>query len=614
MKLVLGALVLGGVLAVMGGNVESPAPRVAANDNRVPAGRLERDTLHVDLVLQRAEWYPEAEDGPHVTVAAFSEAGKAPSIPAPLIRVRAGTVIHATVRNDLPDSTAHLVGLGTHPVPVADTLHVTPGQSVTTTFVAGAPGTYLYRAVIGNDPDSREAEHETAGGAFVVDPVGGSPPDRIFVMNITFQPIDSTRVKEALAINGKSWPYTETITGTQGDSIRWRVLNGTARSHPMHLHGFYFKVEEIGSGLASTRVDPAAQFLAVTDNMVKFSTRTLVWSPDRPGNWLFHCHLTFHVVPEARLSDGAPTEHQTHSTDPREHMAGLVLGITVAPRGPAIAHATPRPLDLWINQGGPRARMGATFSYILQQGSQPPAMDSVPLVGTPLILTRGEPVEITVHNRSQQAGGIHWHGIELESWSDGVVGWSGAGAAVAPPVLPGGTFRARLLTPRAGTFMYHTHMNDIEQVTGGAVGAIVVLEPGQRFDPTRDHVLLAHWNGLDVDSAGLLSLLINGDSLARTPITTTAGVRHRFRLINIGPANAVRWTIQRDTTLAAWTPLAKDGADLPPAVRGARPAEVFVAVGEIYDFEFTPPGPGRYEIAANFGRLPPVWRQALIVR
>ena len=154
MKLVMGALVLGGVLAVMGGDVESPAPRVVANDNRIPAGRLERDTLHVDLVLQRAEWYPEA----------FSEAGKAPNIPAPLIRVRAGTVIHATVRNDLPDSTAHLIGLGTHHVPVADTLRVTPGQAVTTTFVAGAPGTYLYRAVIGNDPDSREAEHETAGG------------------------------------------------------------------------------------------------------------------------------------------------------------------------------------------------------------------------------------------------------------------------------------------------------------------------------------------------------------------------------------------------------------------------------------------------------------------
>jgi hypothetical protein len=39
-----------------------------------------------------------------------------------------------------------------------------------------------------------------------------------------------------------------------------------------------------------------------------------------------------------------------------------------------------------------------------------------------------------------------------------------------------------------------------------------------------------------------------------------------------------------------------------------------VAVGEIYDFEFTPPTPGRYEIGANFGRLPPVWRQAIVVR
>jgi FtsP/CotA-like multicopper oxidase with cupredoxin domain len=613
MRLPLLALLAAGA-AGLAGRAPTAEVRVVPNDNRVPAGTLRRDTLHLELVLQRAEWYPEAESGPHVTVAAFSEAGKAPSIPAPLIRVRAGTVIHATVRNALPDSTAHLVGLGSHPMPETDTLHVKPRQVGTATFLAGEPGTYLYRAIIGHDPDDREAEHETAGGAFVVDPVGGSPPDRIFVMNITFQPIDSIRAREALAINGKSWPYTETISATQGDSVRWRVLNGTARSHPMHLHGFYFKIEESGTGIASKRVDPAAQILAVTENMAKFTTRTLVWSPDRPGNWLFHCHLTFHVVPGARLTDGAPMDHQTHSTDPREHMAGLVLGISVAPRGQAVAHATPRPLDLWINQGGPRARMAATFSYILQQGSQPPALDSVPLVGTPLILTRGEPVDITVHNRSQQAGGIHWHGIELESWNDGVVGWSGAGAAVAPPVLPGGTFRARLLTPRAGTFMYHTHMNDIEQVTGGAVGAIVVLEPGQRFDPMRDHVLLAHWNGLSGDSAGTLSLLINGDSLARAPITTSVGVSHRFRLINIGPANAVRWTIRRDTTLATWTPVAKDGADLPLAVRRARPADVFVAVGEIYDFEFTPPTPGRYEIGANFGRLPPVWRQAIVVR
>ncbi|MEP6590414.1 MAG: hypothetical protein ABJC19_04445, partial [Gemmatimonadota bacterium] len=45
----------------------SPAPplRVVANDNRIPAGTRHGDTLRIDLVLQQAEWYPEAEDGPH---------------------------------------------------------------------------------------------------------------------------------------------------------------------------------------------------------------------------------------------------------------------------------------------------------------------------------------------------------------------------------------------------------------------------------------------------------------------------------------------------------------------------------------------------------------------
>jgi FtsP/CotA-like multicopper oxidase with cupredoxin domain len=237
--------------------------RVVANDNRVAAGVMRHDTLQVDLVLQRAEWYPEADTGPHVTVEAFSEAGKAPRIPAPLIRVRAGTVIRATVRNTLSDSTAHIIGLGTHPIAKTDTLHVTPGESITVTFRAGEPGTYLYRAVIGHNPDTRETEHETAGGAFVVDPITGSRPDRIFVMNIVDYGIDSTHRKEALGINGKSWPYTERIAMTVGDSLRWRVVNGTARGHPMHLHGFYFRTTRIGTGVATEAIPVDQQFLAI---------------------------------------------------------------------------------------------------------------------------------------------------------------------------------------------------------------------------------------------------------------------------------------------------------------------------------------------------------------
>ena len=77
----------------------SGPPEVVANDNRVAAGILTGDTLAVRLVVQRARWHPEAPDGPFVDVEALGEEGKAPAIPAPLLRVRAGTVIAATVRN-----------------------------------------------------------------------------------------------------------------------------------------------------------------------------------------------------------------------------------------------------------------------------------------------------------------------------------------------------------------------------------------------------------------------------------------------------------------------------------------------------------------------------------
>src|ERR1700752_1127030 len=77
--------------------------RVVPNDNRTPAGHLSGDSLVISLEIRMAEWYPERPDGPHVAVAAFAEAGKAATVPGPMIRVPAGTTIVATLRNALPD-------------------------------------------------------------------------------------------------------------------------------------------------------------------------------------------------------------------------------------------------------------------------------------------------------------------------------------------------------------------------------------------------------------------------------------------------------------------------------------------------------------------------------
>jgi FtsP/CotA-like multicopper oxidase with cupredoxin domain len=605
---------LAATLGVAGGiSPATPLPtlaRVQANDNRVSAGRLEGDTLHISLVVQKASWYPEAEDGPSVEVEAFAEEGKTPEIPGPLIRVREGTVIDATVRNDLADSTITVTGLATRPATAPDSLVLEPGASGRVRFVAGAPGTYLYNADIGVPASRNEGEErQTASGAFVVDPSGGSPPDRIFVINIWGTALDSLTYRNALAINGRSFPWTERMNTTVGDTVHWRWINASERNHPMHLHGFFFRVDSRGDALADTIYSAAAQRLAVTEDMGVFTTMAISWAPDRPGNWLFHCHIGFHATPEAQLDPPAEHGHEHYSGDIGKHMAGLVLAITARPapgqgeagRGPA------RQLRMYVQEGKPRGHAPRALGVVLQRGDMPPAADSVDIPGRPLIVTRGEPTDVTIINHLREATSIHWHGLELESWSDGVAGWSGMDSRVAPAIQPGDSFVAHLSLMRAGTFIYHTHLNDYEQLTSGMYGGIVVLQPGERFDPATDHLYVAGWDG------PIGNIVVNGDTVA-APAEFRAGVTHRLRFINIGMAGKFAFRMLRDSTLTTWRALAKDGADLPPSQAVEGPARVILTVGETADAGFTPVTPGAYrlEIPGFGGKA--LWSQRVIVR
>ena len=573
-------------------------PKVESNDNRTPAGRMSGDSLVISLEIRMAVWYPERPDGPHVRVAAFAEEGRPATIPGPLIRVPAGTIIVATLRNTLPDSAVTIRGFFSRPVAKDSGIRLVPGERTTLRFPAGAPGTYFYSARVDEAADA--GEREQLAGAFIVDPVGGSPPDRVFVINIWSGMIDSATGGNALAINGRSWPYTERISATVGDSIHWRVINASDRPHPMHLHGVFFRQDSRGAlGWDSTWTGDDRQ-LIVTSPMKAFSTMAMVWRPDRPGNWLFHCHLMFHAGNDARL---VPDIHEAHSGDPDRHMAGLVLGIQAAPRPgdpPEEARPDPRRLSMFVQEGSRRDRAERALGFVLQKGERPPAVDSVEHPGSLLLLTRGQPTDITIHNRMKEPTSIHWHGIELESWSDGVPGWSGIGTRLAPMVAPGDSFVAHLTLPRAGTFIYHTHLNDIEQVTSGLYGPLIVLEPGEQFDPSTDHIFLASWDGPDEPP----HVLINGDSLPRTE-TLKAGVAHRFRFINIAPAGAVRFSIQRgqDTVMQSWRLLAKDGATVPESRRGLRRAYQPVLIGETWDFLFQPPEPGEYRLYTQFSGL-----------
>ncbi|MDX1430514.1 MAG: multicopper oxidase domain-containing protein, partial [Rhodothermales bacterium] len=221
----------------------SAFPLVVANDNRTAAGTWHGDTLDVDLNVALADWRVETRQGPGLVVAAAAEQGGDPMIPAPLIRAPEGTIVRARVTNALGDSTLTVFGLQTRPAEEADSVVIGPGRTEAITFAAGQAGTYLYRIRIGDlEPSSfSDPEMDQLAGAFIVDPAGGSPPDRVLVMNVWSRTVDSSLVGtdyiEGLTINGKSWPYTERERPHVGDTLRWRVINATGRNHPMHLHG-----------------------------------------------------------------------------------------------------------------------------------------------------------------------------------------------------------------------------------------------------------------------------------------------------------------------------------------------------------------------------------------
>ena len=87
--------------------------------------------------------------------------------------------------------------------------------------------------------------------------------------------------------------------------------------------------------------------------------------------------------------------------------------------------------------------------------------------------------------------------------------------------------------------------------------------------------------------------MVNGKAAlpAGTPVNVPlrAGVPNRLRLINITPnLSALTFVLSDGFTAVMWTPVGKDGAELPAAARVSRQARQLVSVGETYDFEITP--------------------------
>ena len=589
---------------------EAVMERIAINDNRVPGGTLRDGVLSLRLEAREGEWHPDADSGRGVTVRAFGEEGHALQIPGPMIRVVEGTEIRLSFRNGLEKSLT-LHGLNERPAPVAgrDTFTVGPGETHEVRFVAATPGTYYYWGATAPNTrlGARIAMDTELSGMLIVDSKDTPRrPERVMLISFweTFIRNDTGGVLvKRVTINGKSWPNTERLTYDLGDSVRIRVANVGTGAHPMHLHGFYYRVDSRGDAQVDTVFPPGSTpRWAVTERISSGRTFSLTWVPRRAGNWLFHCHDPVHVDPNIPL-DGKPVAQPTGSleamSDAMNDMGGPVIGITVRePRNPpptADSRAR-RQLRLVARLAPGSSAAHPFFGYSL--GDDTAAMRPGPVI----ILRRGEPVAITVVNRLKQPTSVHWHGIELDSYYDGVPGFAGHESHIAPEITPNDSFVARFTPPRSGTFIYHPHVNETRQQEAGLAGALIVVDDPARWDSTHDLIMfMADPRGNPIAD----TVFLNGSS-APAPRDLRVGDSYRFRLINMHSSRpGLILKIMRDSTVLTWRAMAKDGMTLPPDLATVRRSAQQIGNGETYDFEFLPTQAGdlHVDVTSNLGVL-----------
>jgi FtsP/CotA-like multicopper oxidase with cupredoxin domain len=622
---------------------------VQANPNTVAAGTVHDGVLTLTLEAKSSLWYLDGPRHPPMTIEAFSEPGKAPLMPAPLVRVAAGTELRLTIRNSLSMPLTFFVPTGLRAAAdrgdVIDSLSVPPGVARTLTTRADVPGNYVYH---GETPTKSGKPKDLGSGllvgAIVVDTARavGQPHDRVFVVMATQDSaqracIDTASknsgVQNAIqcggerlhyTINGASWPGTERQHAVVGDSLRWRVINASGGlPHPMHLHGFYYRVDSYTAptgpqaDVSSQPVVPAQ--MVVTQLLPPFSGMSIIWSPDRPGNWLFHCHTAMHTTPPNSLPG---------ADDPdMRGMAGLVLGTIVAPKAGVVsadqAGASVRRLRLVAEQAPGAMGHGVwgiavrdsvpRMHFVLEEQSR--RTDTHSDQSPELDLVRGEPVSITIVNHLDEPTSVHWHGIEVQdSYMDGAPGFGGTAAHLTPAIAPGDSFVARFTPPRAGTFMYHAHVDDVRQQLAGLEGALIVRDRGA---PSSDDPVffLKGWsasNGHPLEINGQVNpdtvVLHTGRTARLRFMNLTMNVPNPSFFLTARPDSVVQ--IANDTMLVGWRLVAKDGFDLPAMARIPRPAEQTVGMGETWDVAFVPERRGALTLEVRGAGA----RHALLVR
>src|ERR671931_1154854 len=189
----------------------------------------------------------------------------------------------------------------------------------------------------------------------------------------------------------------------------------------------------------------------------------------------------------------------------------------------------------------------------------------------------GDTLVVEFTNELSAPTTIHWHGLRVPADMDGT-------EAVQRAVEPGESFEYRFVVPDAGTFWYHSHVNETEQLERGLYGALIVRGSDE---PVVDGERVLHLDDLKLDEEGQLApfgdpdehhagregdvRLVNGEQEPELEIA--AGQVERWRIVNAANTRFVRLSIGG----RPFTILGTDGGLLPAPLQAT---EVLVTPGD----------------------------------
>lgn len=182
-------------------------------------------------------------------------------------------------------------------------LIVTPGERADAVFTPAAlPGTETMLRWVPTERGFGSTFNRPSEDLMRIETVADAPvvPETIPTELRAIESIDITAAKErtveltialsssdvTMGINGIPYWDAKPFEASVGDTEVWRIVNNSDFSHPFHMHGYFFQV------LDETRVPEWKDTVNVP---TKTELRIAVRYDDRPGTWMFHCHILDHA-------------------------------------------------------------------------------------------------------------------------------------------------------------------------------------------------------------------------------------------------------------------------------------------------------------------------------